>query len=112
MSAGNRRLSAGGRVQRGAPLRFTFNGRSFEGLAGDTLASALLANGGELPQAASEALCYLDRCLGNGFRPGMGHAIPDRLFWAQTDPDPDISENPSDQPPATPSHEPTSKPRP
>ena len=45
MSAANRRLSAGGRVQRGAPLRFTFNGRNFEGLAGDTLASALLANG-------------------------------------------------------------------
>ena len=45
MSATNRRLSAGGRVQRGTPLRFTFNGRSFEGLAGDTLASALLANG-------------------------------------------------------------------
>jgi sarcosine oxidase subunit alpha len=45
MSATSRRLSAGGRVQRGTPLRFTFNGRSFEGLAGDTLASALLANG-------------------------------------------------------------------
>ena len=45
MSAGNRRLSTGGRVQRSAPLRFSFNGRNFEGLAGDTLASALLANG-------------------------------------------------------------------
>ena len=45
MSAANRRLSAGGRVKRGTPLRFSFNGRSFEGLAGDTLASALLANG-------------------------------------------------------------------
>lgn len=45
MSAANRRLSAGGRVQRGTSLRFSFNGRSFEGLAGDTLASALLANG-------------------------------------------------------------------
>lgn len=27
------------------PVRFTFDGRSYEGLEGDTLASALLANG-------------------------------------------------------------------
>lgn len=97
-----------------AKEKFTRLEAIFSG-AGDTLSAALaalLANGGELPQAASEALCYLDRCLGNGFRPGMGHAIPDRLFWAQADPDHDISENPSDQPPAAPSHEPTSKPRP
>jgi sarcosine oxidase subunit alpha len=43
---GARRVEAGGRgVDRGAPVRFTFDGRPFEGLAGDTLASALLANG-------------------------------------------------------------------
>ena len=39
------RLSRGGRVDRGRTLEFTFNGRSYEGLQGDTLASALLANG-------------------------------------------------------------------
>jgi sarcosine oxidase subunit alpha len=40
-----RRLDAGGAVDRGAPLRFTFAGREYRGLAGDTLAAALLANG-------------------------------------------------------------------
>ncbi|MFT6580591.1 MAG: sarcosine oxidase subunit alpha [Alphaproteobacteria bacterium] len=39
-----RRTNAGGRIDRSAPLRFTFDGAAFEGLAGDTLASALLAN--------------------------------------------------------------------
>ena len=42
---GERRTAAGGRVDRHQRLRFTFDGRSYEGLAGDTLASALLANG-------------------------------------------------------------------
>ena len=38
------RLSSGGRLtDRSTPLQFTFNGRSFSGYAGDTLASALLA---------------------------------------------------------------------
>lgn len=40
----NRRLSQGGRVDRSRKIRFTFNGREYEGLAGDTLASALMAN--------------------------------------------------------------------
>jgi sarcosine oxidase, subunit alpha len=39
------RLPAGGRVDRNRPLTFWFNGRRYQGLAGDTLASALLANG-------------------------------------------------------------------
>jgi sarcosine oxidase subunit alpha len=39
------RLPAGGRIDRGRPLRFSFDGRSYVGHAGDTLASALLANG-------------------------------------------------------------------
>jgi sarcosine oxidase subunit alpha len=42
---GSHRTNGGGRVDRKRPLRFTFDGRSFQGLAGDTLASALLANG-------------------------------------------------------------------
>ncbi|HEU4778112.1 MAG TPA: 2Fe-2S iron-sulfur cluster-binding protein, partial [Telluria sp.] len=39
------RLSAGGRINRQRALNFTFNGRAYQGLEGDTLASALLANG-------------------------------------------------------------------
>ncbi len=41
-----RRLEAGGSaIDRSAPLRFRFDGTEYEGFAGDTLASALLANG-------------------------------------------------------------------
>jgi sarcosine oxidase subunit alpha len=39
------RTASGGRIDRTQCLRFTFDGRAFEGVAGDTLASALLANG-------------------------------------------------------------------
>jgi len=39
------RTAEGGRVNRARKLRFTFDGVAYEGLAGDTLASALLANG-------------------------------------------------------------------
>lgn len=38
------RLPSGGRIDRSRRLRFTFNGRPYLGFAGDTLASALLAN--------------------------------------------------------------------
>lgn len=54
--------------------------------AGDTLSAALaalLACGSELGPACHEALSYLDRCLDGGFRPGMGHVVPDRMFWAE-----------------------------
>ena len=59
---------------------------------GDTLSAALaalLATGSDLAEAVEEALEYLDRCLDAGFRPGMGHVVPDRLFWAQPEDDPD-----------------------
>jgi sarcosine oxidase subunit alpha len=39
------RTAEGGRVNRARRLRFTFDGEALEGLQGDTLASALLANG-------------------------------------------------------------------
>ncbi|GAA0685488.1 sarcosine oxidase subunit alpha family protein [Kitasatospora atroaurantiaca] len=39
------RLAAGGRIDRTAPLGFTFDGTAYTGYRGDTLASALLANG-------------------------------------------------------------------
>lgn len=53
--------------------------------AGDTLSTALaclLASGAELQTAVGEALAFLDQSLDAGFRPGMGHAVPDRFFWA------------------------------
>ena len=40
-----RRAATGGRIDRFRTIRFTFDGRSFTGHPGDTLASALLANG-------------------------------------------------------------------
>jgi len=39
------RLARGGRIDRTRPLAFTFDGRAYGGFSGDTLASALLANG-------------------------------------------------------------------
>jgi heterotetrameric sarcosine oxidase alpha subunit len=39
------RTTAGGLVDRSQPLTFHFDGRAYTGMAGDTLASALLANG-------------------------------------------------------------------
>ena len=56
--------------------------------AGDTLSAALtalLANGHDLQAATAEALTYLDQSLSAGFNPGMGHTIPDRMFWAQAE---------------------------
>ena len=39
------RLESGGRIDRTRPLAFEFDGERYWGFAGDTLASALLANG-------------------------------------------------------------------
>jgi sarcosine oxidase subunit alpha len=47
------RLPHGGRIDRSKRLRFQFDGREYEGFAGDTLASALIANGFNLV-----ARCY------------------------------------------------------
>ncbi len=41
----SKRLPSGGLIDRGTTVRFNFDGRSFTGHPGDTLASALLANG-------------------------------------------------------------------
>ena len=41
----SRRLAAGGLIDRGKPVSFSFDGRAYTGFSGDTLASALLANG-------------------------------------------------------------------
>ncbi|MDH5310464.1 MAG: sarcosine oxidase subunit alpha family protein [Gammaproteobacteria bacterium] len=45
MARQTNRLGSGGRIDRSRPLRFRFNGRDYGGYEGDTLASALLANG-------------------------------------------------------------------
>lgn len=42
------RLGKGGRIDRNKPVKFHFNGQIVEGFAGDTVASALLANGERL----------------------------------------------------------------
>ncbi|MDX5993682.1 sarcosine oxidase subunit alpha [Ectopseudomonas alcaliphila] len=39
------RLAKGGRIDRSQALSFTFNGQTYQGYAGDSLAAALLANG-------------------------------------------------------------------
>lgn len=61
----------------------------FEG-AGETLSAALcalLANGHDLQAATAESLTYLDQSLNAGFHPGMGHVVPDRMFWAEAEAD-------------------------
>ena len=92
-----------------SPQSGLFSGRfarfeaGFSG-AGDTLSAtlaALLATENDLNDAAKEALGYLDRCLDAGFRPGMGLLVPDRLFWAQPDADPDSDDNDPDSPDMT-----------
>ena len=45
MTAQPHRLAEGGAIDRSRPIAFSFNGRRYTGFAGDTLASALLANG-------------------------------------------------------------------
>jgi hydroxymethylpyrimidine/phosphomethylpyrimidine kinase len=62
---------------------------SFVG-AGDTFSATLatlLASGDELQDAVREASIYVNRCLLAAFQPGMGAAIPDRMFWAQVEDD-------------------------
>lgn len=70
-----------------ASARYERFDATFSG-AGDTLSAALcalIASGADLQSACAEALTYLDQCLDAGFQPGMGHAVPDRLFWAHED---------------------------
>lgn len=60
--------------------------------AGDTLSAALaalLGSGADLQTATAEALTFLDQSLNGGYQPGMGHAVPDRMFWAHDDDDED-----------------------
>ena len=80
--------------------RFELFDATFAG-AGDTLSAALaalLACGTDLGEACNEALGYLDHCLDGGFRPGMGHVIPDRMFWAEPDDSDDDTPDPTEPP--------------
>lgn len=76
--------------------------------AGETLSAALAAlvgSGMDLVGATREALAYLDRSLDAGFQPGMGHVLPDRLFWAGShdeDSDEDADDEASEGPPTEP----------
>ena len=79
------RLDKGGRIDRSQPLKFRFNGKSYAGFAGDTLASALLANGVSLVNRSFK-LHRPRGIVGSGaeepnaiFQIGKGaHALPNR----------------------------------
>ncbi|TSH88856.1 hydroxymethylpyrimidine/phosphomethylpyrimidine kinase [Verticiella sediminum] len=58
--------------------------------AGSTLSAALaalLAGGQTLRQAVIDAQQYTRRALEAGFQPGMGRAMPDRMFWMRSSDD-------------------------
>jgi len=65
--------------------------------SGCTLTSAIaacMAHGLSIEEAVLEAQEFTWQTLKNGFRPGMGQYIPDRMFWARDEEDPVI--NPGD----------------
>ena len=58
--------------------------------SGCTLTSAIaacIAHGLSMEEAVQEAQEYTWQTLKNGFRPGMGQYIPDRMFWARDEED-------------------------
>ncbi len=62
--------------------------------SGCTLTSAIaacMAHGLSIEDAVLEAQEYTWQTLKNGFRPGMGQYIPDRMFWARDEEDPPIN---------------------
>ncbi len=62
--------------------------------SGCTLTSAIaacMAHGLSVEEAVLEAQEYTWQTLKNGFRPGMGQYIPDRMFWARDEEDPVIN---------------------
>jgi hydroxymethylpyrimidine/phosphomethylpyrimidine kinase len=59
--------------------------------SGCTLAAAIaatLANGLDIGEAVRDAQEYTWQALRSAYRPGMGQNIPDRLFWAREDEQP------------------------
>ena len=83
------RTTRGGRVDRARPLRFRFDGRTYEGLAGDTLASALLANAieGRTPEELAVARDELTAWLAGSDVapdwPGLAIFEPARAYTAR-----------------------------
>jgi len=62
--------------------------------SGSTLTSAIaacMAHGLSIEDAVLEAQEYTWQTLKNGFRPGMGQYIPDRMFWARDEEEPAIN---------------------
>jgi hydroxymethylpyrimidine/phosphomethylpyrimidine kinase len=58
--------------------------------SGCTLTSAIaacMAHGLSMEEAIEEAQEFTWQTLKNGFRPGMGQFIPDRMFWARDEED-------------------------
>ena len=58
--------------------------------SGCTLTSAIaacMAHGLSVEEAVAEAQEFTWQTLKNGFRPGMGQYIPDRMFWARDEED-------------------------
>lgn len=45
--------------------------------------AALLAQGLTVPAAIQQAQAYTEKCLKFSYRLGMGHPLPNRLFWAR-----------------------------
>jgi hydroxymethylpyrimidine/phosphomethylpyrimidine kinase len=65
--------------------------------SGCTLASAVAAGiacGSSVEEACRDAQEYTWQTLANGYRPGMGQFVPDRLFWAR---EPQIATDASDE---------------
>jgi len=67
--------------------------------------AGLLAMGDDLEASVAEAFSYLDGALDAGFRPGMGHAVTDRLFWAQAPEDGDEADDPTSAEDFLPGHD-------
>ena len=57
----NFRLDKGGLINRNKKISFTFNGKKYFGYEGDTLASALLANGVHLIYEVYLELLYVQK---------------------------------------------------
>jgi sarcosine oxidase subunit alpha len=80
MNRESARLETGGLIDRSKPLKFTFNGKPYTGYQGDTLASALIANGVTLTArsfryhrprgifSAGSEECHAIVCVGEGKR--------------------------------------------
>ena len=59
------RIPGKGRVDHGAPVSFTFDGKTYRGLRGDTVASALLAHGVHLMGRIMDEVTFRRTSRGN-----------------------------------------------